>query len=423
MATPIKFPSQQDWAKQFGAGIKAAQGAALSAELHGVTSVLGAVFESEAGQQLGKAVAEAGAKAAASVVSGLLKGTLKLAPELVVELGKAAAQFGTMVPMFAAAWEMGNDILDAHHAQRRDQLQGYTQAAVDACRARVLQPKGTGLGGAITPADTMRPVFEALQQGEPLHRAPLCVGSLICALCGDESPFGWRAQYVTKVQGLEGKNETANAKTSITMIHDKGAKGYAQWVTLQRKFWNDDRIGIPLATRKRMATIIRGILSAVRPYTKDKVDPVGDQGRALWPVLLDILLTEWRAGHWNEGGLNYLQQSQLGCWTVLDRVTAGNVGPVVSLAPEMVALVMSWKSTIEDASAMSGPEKASSYTRFTAHAAAVNPVPPRVALKIAKKALRGGKNLDLAPGELSVAPEKILVGVAAVAALAAMTRR
>jgi hypothetical protein len=369
---PTKWPTQKQWSAQFATGIKAAQAGALSAELGGVTDVLTAVFESEAGKQLGKTIADVAGKAAADTINGLMTGALSLPPKLVAELGMAAAQFASVIPVFAAAWEWGEGILADYNRARFEKLKGMTQASLNACKAAVVQIQGTGAGGATTPADLFRPVWEARQLLDAGWKgrgtAPLCLANLICALCGDESPLGWREYYWTWLPPPATGHETGSAKITIERLNRSGAAGFAEWVTRVRKDLKDPKLGIPHPQRKRMAKIIRGIMASVRPYEWGKTPPVGDQGRALWPVLMDILLAERRAGHWTEAMLPDLQQSQMGCYYVMDRTTSQYMHPVINLGPELVKVVMGWKSTIEDASALSGPEKVDRYKMFTATA-------------------------------------------------------
>lgn len=345
--------------------------------------VLGLVIENITGKPLGAFVAEQVANLAAKIARELMAGEIpKIATEMGKQIGEIVGAVASIIPIIAAAVEIALDVIEAMEKQLAARLEGMTQRALDRCKNSYVTTKGTGLGGAITPADLFRPIYEMKQRG-PISRkllkdgkavvkdgkfvyteygSALTVASLFCAICGPESPLGWSTDMRTKWIPPPGYPSAAGATTKQYIVSGHGNLGYRQFIHILHKRPATKKVGLPTHQRRRIATIIEGIMGSVRPWTLEKIPQVGDQGRSLFPVLCDVLLQAWRDGLWNVPMLQALQRSQIGCYNVTDYQTGERIGPVIDLSGEFVGLIMAWKNTVEAASADYGPAHTSYLT-------------------------------------------------------------
>ncbi|KKN33936.1 hypothetical protein LCGC14_0798540 [marine sediment metagenome] len=364
----MSWPTQKQWERDFTKGLKASSaGVTTSPAISDMVSVLGKVIERQTGKPLGAFVTSKVADLVALTANEFASGTLKMPASIVKEIGAVAGAVAGMIPIIAEAVEIGIGVLEEAEEVQQGRLRQRTQRMLDYCKARYVTPKPTGPDGTTTPADLFRPVFEALQQPKRLvgyaalqhaeYVYPVTAAAMFCALCGDLSPLGWntdkRKRWIPPPPGM---TSAAGAKVSEYFVTKRpGKPGYRWFLRIVRKKQNNAKLGIPWKVRKRMATIIEGMLSSVRPYTLEAVAPVGDQGRTLFPVLCDIILHEHRAGHWNQEMLRSLQRSQIKCYGVTNYQTGATISPVIDLSTDFLALINAWKNTIEVASADYGP--------------------------------------------------------------------
>lgn len=354
---PVKWPTQQQWEQKFSAAIKAgSSGLTTSAAVRDVTATIGTVIETVTGKSLGSLVSEQLAQQVGKLAQTIAAG---MAPEAIKQAGQAAGAVAEMIPLFAMAVESSLEAIQQNDDIIAARLKSMTERRVSGCRVRYYeaQPKPTGMGGRLTPADIFRPVVVELAQPMrarglgsaqyPSRRYPLALGSLFCAILGPESPLGWndmkRSIWTPPPMGMS----AGGARVRHETVHVHGAKGYQQFIAAQRK--RKPTLGLSLEVRRRLAVVVRGIMASTRPYTLAKIDQVGDQGQALFPILCDSLLHEWRAGRWDMEFLRALQDSQIHCLHVLDYQTGEVVGPVVDLSKEFDAAIMAWKSSVESA--------------------------------------------------------------------------
>lgn len=237
-------------------------------------------------------VVSAGVQVAGQVVNALAT---------VPQVGHAAVMvsqlIGAVFTLLGAAAHDPTETLRAMADNRcQDSLRHVCQHALN-----VGLPRSTVLDGP-SPADLFRQSWFNFQRGiGGLGALPLNVSSIYVLLCGAET---------------QGFGLTRNQNTTLA--------NYA------RGRWPD--VGIPVATQRRMWSLIKGIMSAVEQWgiQADPQHP-GDQGRALFPLLQDIVRNEWLAGRVNRDFVRLLSDNMAqtvrtsgrACATELDAAAAG----------------------------------------------------------------------------------------------------
>lgn len=186
----------------------------------------------------------------------------------VAEAAGAAGDVLSTIPMIGRIVGMAvGFLLDGFYAEARyKQYAAECQQRIDTelngyCSSLVSDatPFGTGAEG-VTPADMFRPVAYAWQKRE---RPPLSPASVYVALCAKQT------------QG---------------------------WLTSSRsKIWLSPNNKIPASTQRKMWSLCKGIMTAIRDPHLGAAPT--DQGRALYPMLLDIILNEHRAGRLTEAAM------------------------------------------------------------------------------------------------------------------------
>lgn len=357
------WPTQTQWEKSFTQGLKAASaGVTTSPAISDMVDVLGDIIEAKTGKPLGQLVTEQVASLVAKTARQFVDGALDIGAELGKTIGQLAGAVAGIIPIFAIAVDASVAALEASNAKQNARLKSMTQKMLDRCRGSYVRVLGTGSGGSVTPADLFRSVYEARAQDKLVRglgshgrheewRYPVSGSALLCALCGPQSPLGWNTDRRSVYVPPKGDTSAAGATSREVICHEWAEEGYETFIADLRKRRGKPELGLSLDVRTRMAQIIEGILASVRPWTLEEIAPVGDQGRTLFPVLMDIMLHEHRAGHWDVEMLQALQRSQIKCYSVTDYNTGQRIAPVIDLSTDVVGLVMGWKSTIESASA------------------------------------------------------------------------
>jgi hypothetical protein len=124
-------------------------------------------------------------------------------------------------------------------------------------------PTGVDDRGAtiVTPADMFRPVLYSIYGTEPL---PFCSIMSFLWLCGGET------------QGA-----TMSRVRYETILND------------ERRKQGIPNLGIPKEVQRRMWSLIKGLCKSVQsPASETAI--IGDQGRSLYPLLLDIVYQYWK---------------------------------------------------------------------------------------------------------------------------------
>lgn len=257
------------------------QGGVFSPPLQSQASGLVATLEGASGLSVKQLVSLAHSAVALSqatsppeivaAVGDLMNGTLAVATDLMKAAGAATDALD------AASWagQAINSVfvlaqLVADSQARYAEYAALCQRRIDEQKnvqcealADAADPTPTGPVGQLRPADLFRPVGYALQRGRPL---PLSVASMFVMLCGGET------------QGFGPLSRPA----------------WQQLVADYRNSSGKTNVGIAAASQRRMWSLIKGILAAMRPPGASPGS--GDGGRALMPLLLDIVGNEWFYG-------------------------------------------------------------------------------------------------------------------------------
>jgi hypothetical protein len=150
----------------------------------------------------------------------------------------------------------------------------------------------TDVGLVMSPADSFRNISYALNGYIPLPVA--CPSSMYVILCGAEDPGG-------------------------LINRDR----YNAIVNQVRKSTGDPKIGLPQHVQRTMSKLIAGICQAVTsPEAGYTGEPIKDQGRSLYPLLIDIVYKHWKPyviknnvqveGYWDENLLYAFVDEMLG---------------------------------------------------------------------------------------------------------------
>ena len=160
------------------------------------------------------------------------------------------------------------------------------------CAKLVEWAKPSATGTSIMPSDLFRPLSYAIQLGKgpgvsrEFPRLPLNISALYVALCGPE------AQLSDPIFPGEAHPVTF------------GQKRWNQLVASYRAQTGKHHIGVPAEVQRQMWALIEGVMSAAEPPgLTDNPQPIGDRGRALMPLLQDMVRNLWIAG--KVGGRGY----------------------------------------------------------------------------------------------------------------------
>lgn len=217
----------------------------------------------------------------ATFVTNLINAAVDLALEAVGTAGDIVADALGIVPIVGeiigaiVGWIIdlfvgGTDpaVVEACYEQKiANKLNAYCPAMVDA-----VKPVATSAAG-VTPADMFRTVAYAAHTGGLL---PLTGASIYVLLCGGES------------QGVGLTREQYDSLLAQARMSPGG-----------------ERLGLPKHVQRKMWALIQGIMSSVQdPRLGAPMTRIGDQGRALMPVLQDMLLKHYAnnregPGVWN----------------------------------------------------------------------------------------------------------------------------
>lgn len=174
-------------------------------------------------------------------------------------IGQAIGQVVEFIAQYATYGARLEEVKAEVEQALRDQLNADCQALV-----QLATPTYTASGG--TPADLFRQHAYLFYGGQQYPKMPLNVASMYVYLCGEGVTQGF----------------------GLTAADDQ---------QLRAKYPGR---GIPLATRRTMWKIIRAIMSSVEP-TGILGEPRGDRGRALMPILQDLVrrhyLPKNKGGH------------------------------------------------------------------------------------------------------------------------------
>ena len=205
-------------------------------------------------------------------VSDLLNGALEIATAVMQAAG-AAADMVNAVPVIGQIASLLMDfmigVVEAEYQTFLGKIQcqkDVDEFANEWCRGLIddARPVPTGRENTTTPADLFRPVAYANWKGDQL--LPLTTASVYVELCGREAKGLASKSYETHLAYLRKKNK---------------------------------KLGIPPQTQRRMWSLIEGIFAAVEPPLRER--PTGaDGGRALFPVLQDMVRGEYHAGRLND---------------------------------------------------------------------------------------------------------------------------
>jgi hypothetical protein len=229
-----------------------------------------------------------------------------------------------VIPMLGQVVMEMISVLDAYEAQqeqlaRQRQIQAATNCANE---QRADQPLPTGPGGETTPADMFRDVAEASgsqRQGMPMSSA---LGFVL--LCGGQTRGG-----VFEFPSYPPLKAGA----------PRGEAGYQAWLADARRAFGPS-IGIPKHIRRKMWLLIEGIMAARRPSTLERVEPLGDQGRILFPMLVDLMLYEGQTRRsWNAASVQSLY-----------RVFSTTCGKYIDLGTVFERTILDWKHTVQPVS-------------------------------------------------------------------------
>lgn len=286
------WPTDRDWLVGTATSLRdlvAGGPDALSALLNppGALSTRGlvTVVESAAGGDLGKIIAglitaelPAGVSEAVSMIVDnmvdlLVDAGSQAVTDLIGEALQAVPVLGAVVKALFAivVW-----IVEAAEGYSDEECRQWADQVITAhCNkvARLAAPIGTGAGNQVTPADVFRVVAYRIHDGGGL---PLSTASLYVLMCGDVAAFSRNA-----------------------------------WAQFQQKTRNalGPGYGLPLEARQRLWSLINGVCTAVR--NPDAVSYQGDQGRALFPLISDLLLRHHERFKGSESGRWNLRYAQL----------------------------------------------------------------------------------------------------------------
>lgn len=199
--------------------------------------------------------------ATAELASALLPDVQKLVAQIGIEIG--VQQIADIIPIAGQILSVGLNVADAFAAQ----AEAHRQANVLACRSAYIPipPVGTGSGGSVTPAD----IFN--------EHVGTSVGRLF-RIIGEESTFydfgGGTYHAVSSPQNI--KNAIASEKAKANFM-----AGYTPHT------WGNPS-GIPQETMQKL-TLLRKAMS-------DAYMNSYDGGAALFPLYLDLFVSQYRLG-------------------------------------------------------------------------------------------------------------------------------
>lgn len=254
------------------------QGGIVNPPIMAQIGALQATLESTTGMSLGQLVGLARNISAltnatdtvqiTTAVNQLVQGSLQIAVSVMKAVGVATSAIqvvpilgqlvGIMMEVVAAAqaaqaqWRWAQD-----ECQRRAE-----QQTLRLCQRRVSEARAVATEGSQPqPSDMFRPVFYAMQRKTAL---PLTSISIYVMLCGGET----RGQ-------IAGMSRT-------------------EWRALVDAMPNK-RIGIPQSMQRKMWSLIKGIMRGSN-YPQPGSPVMGDNGRALMPILQDMIWNLYRVG-------------------------------------------------------------------------------------------------------------------------------
>ena len=184
------------------------------------------------------------------------------------------------------------------HQQWITECQAMNEWSRTQCQAVPTGISSTG-NVIVTPADMFRPILYSIYGNSPL---PYCAIMPFLWLCGGET-----------------QNKVMSRARYDAIVND------------ERKKQNDPKLGIPVEVQRRMWSLIKGLCKCVQaPVSETAI--IGDQGRSLYPLLMDIVYQHWKfptrvrslpnEGHWTEGLLRRL------AWEMSEAHTTLWSGPV-----------------------------------------------------------------------------------------------
>jgi hypothetical protein len=240
--------------------------------VHDSVTSLGAILHAVGGVVEGATMEVATARAVAQVVTKIATGVASMASEMGGQVSAAVANMGAAIPLIGAYVAAIIDVVEAatYPEVTASEAETARRRWISYCRGVVNDgdPVGTGSLGKVEPADLFRDVlFSRVDRSGVVARVqrslPANIGSIMVLLCGDAAvgygvtPELW-ALDVPRMPGMK----------------------------------------IPRATRQSMWKLIQAMMAAVRDPDAFPSQIAGDNGRAMMPLLSQILADQFVRGNW-----------------------------------------------------------------------------------------------------------------------------